>query len=197
MFLWLFPDTSKRNTLRWYQRRIIWQASTPGTKFRNNLVSQKMLKQGTIFGFVWSTNQPHSNTDFQTWKVADCRNRTALTEGRTKDVTVIARAQRAATKIIVGLKSVVLDLFLLEYHRLRGDLIITYALFEQGLADRFFTIDPANTRRSRSSDDCRLGKTLAALLALPNEGERYACICSMEITDCGIPKKGTKNDLVM
>ncbi|GAA57636.1 hypothetical protein CLF_113003 [Clonorchis sinensis] len=34
-----------------------------------------------------------------------------------------------------------------EYRRLRGDLILTYALFEQGLANRFFTVDPANTRR--------------------------------------------------
>ncbi|GAA56110.1 UPF0489 protein C5orf22 homolog [Clonorchis sinensis] len=64
------------------------------------------------------------------------------------------RVQRAATKIVAGLKSMdyetrlaVLDLFPLEYRRLRGDLILTYALFEQGLANRFFTVDPANTRR--------------------------------------------------
>ncbi|GAA57825.1 AP endonuclease 1 [Clonorchis sinensis] len=31
--------------------------------------------------------------------------------------------------------------------RLRGDLILTYVLFEQGWANRFFTVDPANTRR--------------------------------------------------
>ncbi|GAA52111.1 hypothetical protein CLF_107359 [Clonorchis sinensis] len=42
---------------------------------------------------------------------------------------------------------VVLDLFPMEYRRLRGDLMLTYALFEQGLANRFFTVDPANTRR--------------------------------------------------
>ncbi|GAA51950.1 hypothetical protein CLF_107121 [Clonorchis sinensis] len=42
---------------------------------------------------------------------------------------------------------VVLDLFPLEYRRLRGDLILTYALSEQGLANRFFTVNPANTRR--------------------------------------------------
>ncbi|GAA56116.1 hypothetical protein CLF_110007 [Clonorchis sinensis] len=41
----------------------------------------------------------------------------------------------------------VLDLFPLEYRRLRGDLTLTYALFEQGLANRSFTVDPANTRR--------------------------------------------------
>ncbi|GAA57830.1 pol-related protein [Clonorchis sinensis] len=59
--------------------------------------------------------------------------------GRTKDVILIERVQRAATKMVDGLKSldyethlVVLDLFPLEYRRLRGDLILTYALFEQG-----------------------------------------------------------------
>ncbi|GAA52990.1 hypothetical protein CLF_109282 [Clonorchis sinensis] len=74
--------------------------------------------------------------------------------GRTKDVILIERVQRAATKMVAGLKSmdhetrlVVLDLFPLECRRLRGDLILTYALFEQGLANRFFTVDPANTRR--------------------------------------------------
>ncbi|GAA49777.1 mitogen-activated protein kinase kinase kinase kinase 3 [Clonorchis sinensis] len=74
--------------------------------------------------------------------------------GRTKDVILIERVQRAATKMVAGLKSMdyetrlaVLDLFSLEYGRLRGDLILTYALFEQGLANRFSTVDPANTRR--------------------------------------------------
>ncbi|GAA49213.1 hypothetical protein CLF_102691 [Clonorchis sinensis] len=74
--------------------------------------------------------------------------------GRTKDVILIERVQRAAKKMVAGLKSmdyetrlVVLDLFPLEYRRLRGDLILTYALFEQGLANKFFTVDPANTRR--------------------------------------------------
>ncbi|GAA56762.1 AP2-associated kinase [Clonorchis sinensis] len=76
--------------------------------------------------------------------------------GRTKDVILIERVQRAATKMVAGLKSmdyetrpVVLDLFPLEYRRLRGDLILTYALFEQGLANRFFTVDPANTAGTR------------------------------------------------
>ncbi|GAA55654.1 sphingosine-1-phosphate lyase 1 [Clonorchis sinensis] len=74
--------------------------------------------------------------------------------GRTKDVILIERVQRAATKMVAGLKSmdyetrlVVLDLFPLEYRRLRGHLILTCALFEQGLANTFFTVDPANTRR--------------------------------------------------
>ncbi|GAA48859.1 hypothetical protein CLF_102123 [Clonorchis sinensis] len=74
--------------------------------------------------------------------------------GRTKDVILIDHVQRAATKMVAALKSMdyetllaVLDLFPLDYRRLRGDLILAYALFEQGLADRFFTVDPANTRR--------------------------------------------------
>ncbi|GAA50642.1 large subunit ribosomal protein L4e [Clonorchis sinensis] len=80
--------------------------------------------------------------------------------------------------MVAGLKSmdyetrlVVLDLFPLEYRRLRGDLILTYALFEQGLANRFFTVDPANTRRGHGerqllndknkTDPGNLGKSLA------------------------------------
>ncbi|GAA32189.2 hypothetical protein CLF_113227, partial [Clonorchis sinensis] len=57
------------------------------------------------------------------------------------------------------------------YRRLRGDLILTYALFEQGLANRFFTVDPANTRRGHGerqllndknkTDPGNLGKSLA------------------------------------
>ncbi|GAA48079.1 hypothetical protein CLF_101152 [Clonorchis sinensis] len=97
--------------------------------------------------------------------------------GRTKDVILVERVQRAATKMVAGLKSmdyetrlVVLDLFPLEYRRLRGDLILTYALFEQGLANRFFTVDPANTRRKHGerqplndknkSDPGNLGESL-------------------------------------
>ncbi|GAA51304.1 pol-related protein [Clonorchis sinensis] len=84
---------------------------------------------------------------------------------RTKDVILIERVQRAATKMVAGLKSmdyetrlVVLDLFSLEYRRLRGELILTYALFEQGLANRFFTIDPANTRRGHEMNRHKIGQ---------------------------------------
>ncbi|GAA56270.1 hypothetical protein CLF_110453, partial [Clonorchis sinensis] len=78
--------------------------------------------------------------------------------GRTKDVILIERVQRAATKMVAGLKSMdyetrlaVVDLFPLEYRRLRGDLILTYALFEQSMANRVFTVDPANTRRRQGT----------------------------------------------
>ncbi|GAA49593.1 DNA polymerase epsilon subunit 1 [Clonorchis sinensis] len=81
---------------------------------------------------------------------------------RTKDVILIERVQRAATKMVAGLKSmdyetrlVVLDLFPLEYRRLRGDLILAYALFEHRLANRFFTVNPANTRRGHVVYQCR------------------------------------------
>ncbi|GAA57052.1 hypothetical protein CLF_112062 [Clonorchis sinensis] len=97
--------------------------------------------------------------------------------GRTKDVILIERVQRAATKVVAGLKSMDyetrlagLDLFPLGYRRLRGDLILTYALFEQGLANRFFTVHPANTRRGHGerqllndknkTDPGNLGKSL-------------------------------------
>ncbi|GAA27777.2 116 kDa U5 small nuclear ribonucleoprotein component [Clonorchis sinensis] len=79
--------------------------------------------------------------------------------GRTKDVILIERVQRAATKMVSGLKPMdyetrlaVLDLFPLEYCRLQGDLILTYALFEQGLVNRFFSVDSANTRRGHDMD---------------------------------------------
>ncbi|GAA41702.2 hypothetical protein CLF_105176 [Clonorchis sinensis] len=94
--------------------------------------------------------------------------------GRTKGVTLTECVQRAATKMVAGLKSVNYEMRLtvldLEYRRLRGDLILTYALFEQGLANRFFTVDPTNTRREHGerqplsdknkTDPGNLGKSL-------------------------------------
>ncbi|GAA55221.1 hypothetical protein CLF_107342 [Clonorchis sinensis] len=69
--------------------------------------------------------------------------------GRTKDVILIERVQRAATKMVAGLQSMDYEtrLAVLDLFPLGGDLILTYALFEQGLANWFFTVDPANTRR--------------------------------------------------
>ncbi|GAA51476.1 hypothetical protein CLF_106229 [Clonorchis sinensis] len=80
----------------------------------------------------------------------------------------------------------VLDLFPLEYRRLRGDLI-TYALFEQGLANRFFTVDPANTRQGHGerqllndknkTNPGNLGKSLAPVYQSVREitNRRYSC----------------------
>ncbi|GAA56148.1 hypothetical protein CLF_110121 [Clonorchis sinensis] len=55
--------------------------------------------------------------------------------GRTKDVIIIERVQRAATKMVAGPTSVdyetrlaVLDPFALEYRRFRGDIILTPCL---------------------------------------------------------------------
>ncbi|GAA54986.1 hypothetical protein CLF_106304 [Clonorchis sinensis] len=42
------------------------------------------------------------------------------------------------------------DFVTAKYRRLRWDLVLSYALFEQGLANRFFTVDPANTRRGHA-----------------------------------------------
>ncbi|GAA54595.1 hypothetical protein CLF_104178, partial [Clonorchis sinensis] len=81
--------------------------------------------------------------------------------GRTKDVILIERVQRPATKKVAGLKSVdyktrlaVLDFFPLEYRRLREDLILTYALFEQGLANRM--------RKDRKTAPGKMAKTIWA-----------------------------------
>ncbi|GAA48753.1 extracellular signal-regulated kinase 1/2 [Clonorchis sinensis] len=77
--------------------------------------------------------------------------------GRTKDVILFERAKRAATKMAASPKLVdfethlaVLDFVPLDYRRLRGDLILTYALFEQGLANGFSTVDPENIRRGHA-----------------------------------------------
>ncbi|GAA51611.1 hypothetical protein CLF_106463 [Clonorchis sinensis] len=97
--------------------------------------------------------------------------------GCTKDVIPVERVQRAATKVVAGLKSMdyetrlaVLDLFPLEYRRLRGDYILTYALFEQSMANRVFTVNPPNTRwrqgerqplnNKNKTDPGTLGKSL-------------------------------------
>ncbi|KER24928.1 hypothetical protein T265_07497 [Opisthorchis viverrini] len=94
--------------------------------------------------------------------------------GRTKIVTLIGHVQRAATRLVAGLKSVdyeirlaMLDLFPLQYRRLRGELILTYTLFEQSLANRFFTVDPANTRRGHIRSQFIMSSvTTAAMSAL-------------------------------
>jgi hypothetical protein len=74
--------------------------------------------------------------------------------GLKKDSYRIERVQRSATKMVAGLQSVdygrrleILDLFPLDYRRLRGDMILTYTLFEHGLAASFFTLDSNRTRR--------------------------------------------------
>ncbi|GAA51013.1 hypothetical protein CLF_105408 [Clonorchis sinensis] len=66
--------------------------------------------------------------------------------GRRNDVTLIERAQRAATEIVAGHKSVdygtrqqCLTYFPPEYHHLQGYLILTHVLF--------LSVDSANTRR--------------------------------------------------
>ncbi|GAA50483.1 intraflagellar transport protein 46 homolog [Clonorchis sinensis] len=123
--------------------------------------------------------------------------------GRMKDVILTERVQRAATKMVAGLKSmdyetrlVVLDLFPLEYRRLRGDLILTYALFEQGLANRFFTVDPANTRRGHGerqllndknkTDPRNLGESLAPVYQSVNP-----CLNQLryQLSWCGLPNQ--------
>ena len=77
--------------------------------------------------------------------------------GLQKDALVIERVQRRATKLVCGLRNVdypsrlrILNLFPLEYRRLRGDLIFTFFLFRSGLAEKFFTMCPENNRRGHN-----------------------------------------------
>ncbi|GAA55152.1 hypothetical protein CLF_107031 [Clonorchis sinensis] len=111
--------------------------------------------------------------------------------GRTKDVILIERVQRAATKMVAGLKSMdhetrlaVLDLFPLEYRRLRGGLILTYALFEQGSANRFSTVDPANTRWGHEVSNPRLGFGISGPIADEIKGERTVVAMSQWSVNC-------------
>ncbi|GAA53397.1 pol-related protein [Clonorchis sinensis] len=71
-----------------------------------------------------------------------------------KDLTLIERVQRAATKMVPGPKSVgyesrfsVFALFPMECCNPRRGLISKCALFEQRLANMFFTADPTNIWR--------------------------------------------------
>ncbi|GAA53726.1 hypothetical protein CLF_110904 [Clonorchis sinensis] len=145
--------------------------------------SDPIVKAFAVLRVIRRTFSRITRTDFQILYGAYVRPlleyaNPVVYSGRTKDVILIERVQRAATKMVAGLKSmdyetrlVVLDLFPLEYRRLRGDLILTYALFEQGLANRFFTVDPANTRRGHGerqllndknkTDPGNLGESLA------------------------------------
>ncbi|KER32654.1 hypothetical protein T265_01339 [Opisthorchis viverrini] len=62
-----------------------------------------------------------------------------------KDVSLIECVHQAASKTVASLKSRGYEAHLCL--KLRGDLIFTYARFEQGLANGSFTTDPANPRR--------------------------------------------------
>ncbi|GAA47893.1 hypothetical protein CLF_100936 [Clonorchis sinensis] len=134
----------------------IWLSPNLSFSLHHEKPVQKVF---AVLRMIQRTSSRISRMDFQVLNGAYVRPlleyaNQVVYSGRTKDVILIERVQRAATKMVAGLKSmdyetrlVVLDLFPLEYRRLRGDLILTYALFEQGLANRFFTVDPANTRR--------------------------------------------------
>ncbi|KAA3680178.1 uncharacterized protein DEA37_0009933 [Paragonimus westermani] len=74
--------------------------------------------------------------------------------GLKKDILAIERVQRVATKMVTGLRHLsyesrleILDLYPLEFRRLRGDLILTHFLFSTGLVQQFFTLVSDNSRR--------------------------------------------------
>ncbi|GAA50514.1 hypothetical protein CLF_104671 [Clonorchis sinensis] len=79
-------------------------------------------------------------------------------------------AKRVIQLFDAAIKTATASLVDRRYRRLEESLILTYALFEQGLANRFFTVDPANTRRGHGerqplndknkTDPGNLGKSL-------------------------------------
>ncbi|KER19709.1 hypothetical protein T265_15470, partial [Opisthorchis viverrini] len=108
----------------------------------------------------------------------ECANQVVYS-GRTKDVTLIERVQRAATKMVAGLKSVdyetrlaMLDLFPLKYRRLRGDLLLTYALSEQGLA----------SRTSPLTQHSQLGQTSSRCISMNCPKVRKSWFCGSPTT---------------
>ncbi|KAF6776333.1 hypothetical protein AHF37_07033, partial [Paragonimus kellicotti] len=77
--------------------------------------------------------------------------------GLKKDILTVERVQRAATKLVTGLRNVayesrleILDLYPLEYRRLRGDLILTHFFFRVGLVEQFFMIANDDGRRGHN-----------------------------------------------
>ncbi|GAA51631.1 hypothetical protein CLF_106510 [Clonorchis sinensis] len=158
----------------------IWLSPNLSFSLRLEKSAQKAF---AVLRMIRRTFSRITRTDFQVLHGAYVRPlleyaNPVVYSGRTKDVILIERVQRAATKMVAGLNSMdyetrlaVLDLFPLENRRLRGDLILTYALFEQGLANRFCTVDPANTLRGHGerqllndknkTDQGNLGKSLA------------------------------------
>ncbi|GAA55083.1 hypothetical protein CLF_106659 [Clonorchis sinensis] len=124
---------------------------------------KSVQKAFVVLRMIQCTFSRITRTDFQILHGAYVRRpleyaNQAVYSGHKKDVTLIERVQRAATKMVVGLQftdyetpPLVLDLFPLEYPRLRGGLILSYALFEQGerkpLNDKNKT-DPENLRES-------------------------------------------------
>ncbi|KER31185.1 hypothetical protein T265_02510 [Opisthorchis viverrini] len=105
-----------------------------------------------------------------------CANHVVYSGG-TKYVALIECVQRAATGMVAGPKSVnyetrlaILDLFLLVYRRLQEDLILTYTLFEQSLANRILPLTQ-QTQGGDIEDVCcsPTGLIYGTTLRLPGE----------------------------
>ncbi|KAA3673705.1 uncharacterized protein DEA37_0003356 [Paragonimus westermani] len=77
--------------------------------------------------------------------------------GLKREILAVERVQRAATKMVAGLSNVtyksrleILDLYPLEFRRLRGDLILTHFFSRGGLAEQFFTVANDDGRRGHN-----------------------------------------------
>ncbi|GAA51359.1 hypothetical protein CLF_105985 [Clonorchis sinensis] len=78
----------------------------------------------------------------------------------------------------------VLDPLPLEHRRLRGDLILTHTLFEQGMDNKVSTVDPANTRQGHGERHPLNDKNKTDPA---NLGLRYRCIHRCTYDDARVP----------
>ena len=81
----------------------------------------------------------------------------AFNSGLVCDLSLLDKVQRRSSKFVPCLRnstfevrSARLDLFPLDYRRIRGDLILTFTLFLNNQVERFFSIGNSQTLRGHS-----------------------------------------------
>jgi ribonuclease P/MRP protein subunit RPP40 len=134
----------------------IWLSSNMSFSLHHEKSAQKAL---TVLRMIRRTFPRITSADFKTLygvyvrPLLEYANQVVYS-GLKRDSKLTERVQRAATKMVAGLQSVeyetrleILDLFPMDYRRLRGDLIITYNLFNLDIVSHFFTPDSQNARR--------------------------------------------------
>ncbi|GAA57600.1 hypothetical protein CLF_112955 [Clonorchis sinensis] len=110
-----------------------WFASSMSLKLPRDLGLKDTMK---ILFLIFCEQSTLFSVRYYCLKITKDTEDVIVHAGHTKDVTLIGRVRRAATKMVAGLKSVdyearlaVIDLFTLEHRRLRGGFFLTYAMF--------------------------------------------------------------------
>ncbi|KAA3682117.1 uncharacterized protein DEA37_0002048 [Paragonimus westermani] len=137
----------------------IWLSSNLSFTYHHEMATKK------VFAALMMTRRTFHRIDkkaFRTLYGIDIRplleyaNQVVYT-GLKKDILAVERFQRAATKVVAGLSNVtyrfrleILDLYPLEFQRLRGDLMLTYLFFRAGLVEQFFTVANGDGQRGHN-----------------------------------------------